>query len=113
MGGERLVTDRCEDPAEITERLIRFVSHEVNRTGVRARLILVLKTDYKRLNRFCALPDGERPVRDITFMLALLTALNYNTAEVFEAAAICVSADEMRLRLRRGQRPHSGLSGAA
>ena len=107
------MTDRCEDPAEITERLIRFVFHEVNRTGVRARLILVLKTDYKKLNRFCALPDGERPVRDITFMLALLLALNYNVAEVFEAAAFCNSADEMRLRLRRVQRPRSVLSDAA
>ena len=52
-------------------------------------------------------------MRDITFMLALLSALNYNVAEVFEAAAFCVSADEMRLRLRQGQRARLSLSDAA
>ena len=87
-------------PAEVSERVIRFIRVAVHQPGMRTQLVATLKTDYKRLSRFCTLADGERPIRDIAFLIEILAALGYNAGDVFDAAEVSATYEEMRLRLR-------------
>lgn len=86
-------------PAEVSERVIRFIRVVVHQPGIRTQLVTSLKTDYKRLSRFCTLADGERPIRDVAFLLEILAALGYNAGDVFDAAEVSTSFEEMRLLL--------------
>ena len=108
-----MVSSKRARSFEITERLVLFISTEVNRVGVRARLVTKLNTDYKKLNRFCSLAVGEKLVRDVTFMIEILHALDLDVGEVFSAAESCASADEMRWRLRQSQGARPSLPDAA
>ena len=86
-------------PAEVSERVIRFIRVVVHQPGVRTQLVTSLKTDYKRLSRFCTLADGERPIRDVAFLLDILSSLGYNAGDVFDAAEVSATFEEMRLLL--------------
>jgi hypothetical protein len=88
-------------PAETSRRVIRFIRMAVHQPGVRTQLVTSLGTDYKRLSRFCTLGDGERPIRDMAFLLEILAALGYNAGEVFDAAELSTTCEEMRLLLRK------------
>ena len=87
-------------PAETSRRVIRFIRVAVHQPGVRTQLVTSLGTDYKRLSRFCTLGDGERPIRDVAFLLEILAALGYNAGEVFDAAELSTTCEEMGLLLR-------------
>ena len=96
------------NPAAESERVIRFIANEVSQVGVKTHLVGILGTDYKRLWRFCKLDEGERPIRDVTFMLELIKALGFSAAEVFNAAQISSTAEEMRSRLHDRSRSPPG-----
>ena len=108
-----MVSSKRARSFEMTERLVLFISSEVNPAGVRARLVTKLNTDYKKLNRFCSLAVGERPIRDVTFMIEILHALDLDVGQVFSAAESCGSAEEMRRRFRQDQGARPSLPDAA
>ena len=90
-----MLTATRRDPVSTTVCLVRFIAGEVNRLGVRARLVEVLDTDYKRLNRYCTLVPNVRPARDLTFTLEILGALGFDPTTVLSAAATSSSPEEM------------------
>ena len=88
------------DATEVCDRVIRFIGCAVRQPGMKTQLVARLRTSYKKLTRFVTLAEGDRPIRDMAFLLEILSALGYNAGEVFDAAELSRNTDEMQLRLR-------------